>query len=141
MNSMPHKNIDIIRSELMQARIRKTTFTSIEALLIAYTLFWLSVFILTDNYNVVSSYTILGEIFTKTRMILLLGITALTMIIAGFTRIKWLRALGLFLSTCLWIVVSSSILLEALNTRSSTIVLAFFSAKEFIDLFRKRWSL
>ena len=138
---MSCKNIDVIRSEVMLARIRKTTFTAVEVILIAYALFWLLALALTNSYTTLDCYTILGDILTKPILMLLLAIVSITMILAGITKKKWLRYVSLMLSTAFWILVSTSIFLEALNMRSANIILAVASAYQCIDIAKGRWSL
>jgi len=125
----------------MLARIRKTTFTPVELILIAYALFWFLALVLTDSYSTLDCYTILGDILTKLLMMILLGIVSSTMIIAGFTKKKWLRCSSLILSTAFWLLVSTSIFLEALNMRSANIILAVASSYQFVEVAKGRWSL
>ena len=134
MNDMPHKNIDTLRSELMVTRTRRTTFTSIELILIAYLAYWDFIFIVTDSFNSIDSYTVLGDILTEEKMILFLSVTLFIMILAGFTRRKGLRYMALMMSLFLWLIVASSIFVQALNMRSSTIILAVASAYQFIQV-------
>ena len=125
----------------MLARTRKTTFTPVEVILIAYALFWFLALVITDSYSTLDCYTILGDILTKPLMMALLGIVSLTMIIAGFTKKKWLRYTSLLLSTAFWLLVSTSIFLESLNMRSANIILAVASSYQFVEVAKGRWSL
>lgn len=134
MGDMPHKNIDELRSEVMRSMTRRTTFTSIEIILMAYLAYWDFIFLVTDSFNNIDAYTVLGDILTEEKMILFLSITLLTMLVAGFTKRKGIRYIALILSLFLWLIVASSIFVEALNMRSSTIILAFASAYQFIQV-------
>jgi len=101
---------------------------SIEVLLITHTIFWLLVFALTDNYNKVSIYAVLGKLVSGKQMLMLLTVVSYSMIIAGITKCKWLRCAS----------PEISIYLEELNVRSATIILAAFSAYQFIIVIRGR---
>ena len=134
MDNMPHDKIDAIRRELMLAKTRKTTFTSIEIIVLSYLLYWDFMFVATGNFDAIDCYTVLGEILTKPMMIIFLSSTIFIMLIAGLTKRKGLRYMGLMMSTFLWLLVASSIMVESLNMRSSTIILAVASAYQYIQI-------